>query len=428
MAPNGLDSSETSARRPAAASKLLRLLLPVAVLVLGWIGFAILSIEPEQAKQPPAEPRPLKTKVLELKARDYPTVIRTQGTIRPHDEVGLTAQVPGRILQIGPGFEDGAFFSLGDVLVELDATDYATAVVVAEAQLARAIAAHAQEEIRAKQARLNWEDLGYEEEPSDLVLRLPQLREAKANVDAATAQVERAKRDLERTKVRAPFDGRVRQRLVGVGQSVGSGTALGTVFATDFAEVRLPITARDMALLDLPETPAESPVDVELRDALNPGNETVWRAKIVRTEGALDQNTLELFAIARIDDPFGRQSGHPPLRIGQPVLGSVPGRVLTNVIAVPRVAVRQLDRIFLVNQRELTLHGRTIFPIWSNEEHLVIRDPAIPDGSFLATTHLVYAPDGAKVEIIPDITDTNLTTTTPAKATSNAQDGSKNKS
>jgi len=159
---------------------------------------------------------------------------------------------------------------------------------------------------------------------------------AKANVDSATALLEQVKRNLERTKVRAPFDGRVRQRTVGLGQSVGTGTALGTVFAIDFAEVRLPIAARDMAFLTLPEGPEDPPIDVKLRDALN-HDETAWTAKIIRTEGALDENSLDLFAIARGRNGSGRKAisthrshlgdhfcGFAPIASGSIPPGSIP--------------------------------------------------------------------------------------------------------
>jgi multidrug efflux pump subunit AcrA (membrane-fusion protein) len=201
--------------------------------------------------------------------------------------------------------------------------------------------------------------------------------------------------------LRAPFDGRVRRRTVGLGQSVGPGTPLGTVFAIEYAEVRLPIAARDMAFQTLPEGREDPPVDVQLQDALN-HDETVWTAKIIRTEGTLDENSLELFAIARVSDPFGRKSERPPLRIGQPVVATIPGRVLKDVIVLPRVGVRQIDRIILLDPNELTITSRHIEAIWSDEEHVVVRDPTIADGSLLATTHLIYAQDGSKVEILPD--------------------------
>lgn len=391
---------------------LIRTLPALGILAAGLIGYWILGAEPEEEKAPPQEPRAIKTTVKVLHPQDYPTIIQSQGIIRPHSEVTLTAEVSGKIINLRPGFEDGAFFSEGEVLLELDPSDFETALAAAEAEVARASAAYAQEQARAKQAKLNWEDLGYDEEPNDLVLRLPQLREAEANVKAAEAQLEQAKRNLERTKVRAPFDGRVRQRLVGLGQSVGGSTALGTVFSIEFAEVRLPIARRDLPFLDLPEGPEDPPLRVELKDALNEKNEAVWEGDIVRTEGALDENSLELFAIARVLDPFRRRSDQPPLRIGQPVVGAIAGRVLKNVYVLPRVAVRQMDQIYLVDRKDLTLAQRTIEPIWSDEENVVIRAPHIKPGSLLATSYLNYTPDEAKVEIIPqsNAPDTNAVT------------------
>ncbi len=385
--------------------KVVRVLLPLGMLAIGWIGFSILSVEPEKTKIPEGKKRGIKTRVVELQVQDFTTTIRTRGIVRPHNEVTLTPQVAGKISRILPGFEDGTFFKEGDTLLELDPQDYESAVIVAQAQLARADAAHKLEQTRAKQAKLNWDDLGLDEEPNDLVLRLPQLREAKAIVDSATAQLEQAKRNLERTKVRALFNGRVRHRSVGLGQSAGPGTPLGTVFAIDFAEVRLPIASRDIKFLSLPEGPEDPPIEVELYDSLN-HNDTVWKAKIIRTEGTLDQASLELFAIARVIDPFGRKSGHPPLRIGQPVAASISGHVLEKVIVVPREGVQQLDRILLVDPADLTISSRNIEPIWSDEKNVVIRDTTIPDGTLLAVTRIHYAPIGSKVEIMEDPVET----------------------
>ena len=392
-------------------AKLVRLSIPFGIVFVAVLIYAVLAREPEETKRPPAPPRAIKTRVAELERQDYQTVIRTQGVVRPHNEVTLTARVSGRIVKILPEFEDGAFFKKGDVLLELDEADFQANLIGAEAGLARAKTVFAQEETRAKQARLNWEDLGYDEEPNELVLRLPQLREAEANVRAAEAQLERARTDFERSKVRAPYSGRVRQRIVGLGQTIGGSTALGTIFAVDYAEVRLPIAGRDMAFLSLPESPDDPPVEVELKDALNEENDNRWRAQIVRTEGALDQNSLELFAIARIRDPFGRQSEHAPLRVGQPVLGYIPGEVLEDVHAIPRVAVRKLENIYLVDKKDLTLSQLTIVPIFSDEDHLIVRDPAITPDKYLAMTYLIYAPEGAKAEILPEVDEAPLAET-----------------
>lgn len=396
-------TTESASVQGGLGAKLVRLSLPVGILVVSLVVYGFLAREPEEKKRPQAPPRAIKTRVAELEIQDYNTFIQTQGRVRAHNEVTLTAQVAGRIQRIMPNFEDGAFFEKGDVLLELDEIDFQSAVIGAQANLARAQTVFAQEQTRAKQARLNWEDLGYEDEPNELVLRLPQLREAEANVKSAQAQLKRAQLDLERSKVRAPYDGRVRQRVVGLGQTIGGSTPLGTIFGVDIAEVRLPIAGDEMAFLSLPEGPDDPPLEVSLRDALNEANETVWEAKIVRTEGTLDENSLELFAIARIEDPYGRKTGHPPLRIGQPVIGMVPGRVLKDVHAIPRVAVRKLENIFLVDKNDLTLSQHTIIPIFSDEDYLIVRDPAITSDKLLAMTYLIYAPEGAKAEILPEV-------------------------
>ncbi len=395
-------------------SLIVRLSLPVAVLALGVIGYLILSVEPEETKKAKGKPRPIKTQVVELVAQDYETKIVTQGNVRPHDQITLNSEVTGKIVRISANFEDGAFFKAGEILVELDTADFEAALANAEAQVARTTSAYALEKAESDQARLNWEKLSpnLNEDPDPLVLRIPQLKQAEANVKSANAQLSRAQRDLERTQIRAPFDGRVRQRAVGLGQAIRTNSSLGTIFASDYAEVRLPINGEDLPLLILPERVGDPPVEVVLRDTLNPANETVWRAQIIRTEGTLDASSLELFAIAKIDDPFGIVSEKPPLRIGQPVTASISGKVLKNVMVLPRVGVKRLDQIHIVDPKDLTLHNLTIEAVWADEHNVLVRDPHIPDGSLLSITKLYYAPEGAKVEILPDIDPEALSKTT----------------
>ena len=416
--------AETPAAKPTGnnpLAKLLRLALPLALLGIGVGAYMYLSVEPEKEKAPPAEKRAIRTKAAELRVEDYQVVINTNGIVQAHNEVGLSAEVNGQIMKISPSFEVGAYFNKGDVLVELDDRDYRTALAVADAQL---LGAEAAVELATETYDRN-KNLYSKNGVSEAVLKQAFAAQAQANaqLDTATAQVERAQRDLERTKIVAPFDGRVRVRNVGVGQLVGGGTPLGIVFAVDFAEVRLPISGKELSYLKLPEQATDEPVAVELRDAINKDSKNIWTAKIVRTEGTLDTNSLELFAIARIDDPFGRTSGMPPLRIGQPVTAAVEGTVMKDVVAVPRIAVRQLDQVYFIDKDKLTLLGKTLDPIWTDEEHLIIRDPDVKDGQWLATTRIVYAPDGATVEIIEDIPDVELT----ASAEKNT-DASKTKS
>lgn len=381
---------------------LLRIAFPLCVLLIGGAAFWKLAQPQEKAKTPPSEAKPIRTRVASLHREDYTVVVKTNGIVQPHNEVALSAEVPGLVVRVSPTFEVGAYFSEGDVLVELDDRDYVTAVAVAEATK---LSAEAALQLASETHDRNL-DLYEKKGVSEALLKqtFAEKTQASAQLDTAVAQLERAQRDLARTRIVAPFDGRVRQKDVGVGQSVGGGTPLGIVFAVDYAEVRLPIASRERAFLELPESPGDPPVEVELRDAIAADSHTLWHGKILRTEGTLDADSLELFAIARIDDPFGRRSGEPPLRIGQPVIASISGKTLDSVVAIPRPAVRQLDQIYFINDNRLL--NAKVEPVWTDEDHLIISDPSIRDGQLIATTRIVYAPDGAKVEIIPEIEET----------------------
>ena len=383
----------------------VRVAIPIGILSAGGYAYWVLSVEPEESKSAPPAEQIIRTRVTRLRAGEYTVVVKTNGIVQPHNPVTLSAEVSGQITTVSPTFEVGAYFSKGDVLVELDTRDYQTALTVAKArheiaESARQLAASNHRRI----AELSNKNVTSESALDEAAATLAQ---ATAEVDTSAAQIEQAQRDLERTKIRATFNGRVQTKLAGVGHRVAPGEALGDVFAVDFAEVRLPLASRELRFLDLPEVNGDLPVDVELRDAIDETSDVVWKATIVRTEGALDQDSLELFAIARVDDPFGLHSNHPVLRIGQPVVATIRGERLTNVVAMPRRAVRQLDQVFLVDEDELTLKTMTIQPVWSDEEHVIVRDPQIHDGAMLATTQLVYAPEGAEVEIIPDAETTD---------------------
>jgi RND family efflux transporter MFP subunit len=398
------DSDTTEGSEPAISSTSLaaRVLLPVIFLVVGGAGYVWLSKKPPALAEPRPKPKALEVQVTELKRVDYQIRVPTQGTIQAHSEVSFTAQVAGRVDTIHPEFEAGAFFEKGDVLLELDPVDFEEALVNAKTQVAQAKFNLVQEQVRAKQARLNWEDLGYKEEPTDLVLRIPHVELAKHKLVLAETQKISAERSLKRAKVRAPFDGRVLSRSVGIGQTIGGSAPLGVIFATDYSEVRLPVSTRFLVDISLPEDVTDPPLEVILRDGLAEASELEWKAQILRTEGALDKSTLELFAVARVEDPFGVDSKKVPLRVGQPVTAEIPGRVLKDVFVIPRDAITGLNRIRLVDPETLTLGAATVTQLWADDDQLVFRDLEIEDDTLLVLTRLVYAPDGGKVVIEED--------------------------
>jgi len=158
-------------------------------------------------------------------------IISSQGTVKPRTETALVAEVSGKIVSVSPDFVAGGFFHEGDVLLQIDPSDYRAGLKRAEAALASRHAKLADETARSEQALKDWRNMGKQGQPSDLGLRKPQMADARANVSAAEADVEKARRDLERTQITVPYDGLVRQKAVDIGQYVTPGTRLGITFA-----------------------------------------------------------------------------------------------------------------------------------------------------------------------------------------------------
>jgi RND family efflux transporter MFP subunit len=169
-------------------------------------------------------------------------------------------------------------------------------------------------------------------------------------VASARAQLEQARVNLERTTVEAPFDGRVREKQADVGQSVTPGTPLGRVFASDYAEVRLPVPVAELAYLDVDLTGAMEDGPETLLAADLAGERRTWPARIVRTAGAVDADTRMLALVARVDRPYGEKPGEKPgeakhavaapLPMGLFVEATIAGRRAEGVIVLPRSALR----------------------------------------------------------------------------------------
>lgn len=310
----------------------------------------------QNAERKPETEKAILVDTIEAEVVSLNFTVNSQGTVRPRTETSLVAEVSGKIVSVAPEFVAGGFFHQGEVLLQIDPSDYETGLKRAEAALASRRAKLADETARSKQALKDWKNMGKQGEPSDLGLRKPQLADAKANVSAAEADVQKARRDLERTRITVPYDGLVRQKAVDIGQYVTPGTRLGVTFAVDTAEVRLPLTNNDLNYLDLPsETEVKSkdksfpPVTLSVE---NGGGSSQWQARIIRTEGVVDETSRVIYAVAQVVDPYGvlGQSHQQELKIGTFVNAEIQGLPAENVVVLPRYVLRADHTVLIANQ------------------------------------------------------------------------------
>jgi RND family efflux transporter MFP subunit len=383
--------------------RLLKLSLPFLILGGGIACFMYLHATKPVAERRAAPEPVVKVETQTLEPEVYTVRIHTQGTVRARTESTLLPEVSGRILEVSPNFREGGFFDTGDLLLKIDPSDYQTAVIRAKASLAEARVRLAEEEAQASQAERDWDRLGSEETPPDLVLRGPQLALARANVAAAEANLAEAERNLARTEIRAPYEGRVLNKHVDVGQVVSQGTLLADVYAVDYAEIRLPLTTEEFAMLDLPEgvrggVPVDGRAPVTLKARFGP-REIEWKGKVIRAEGAVDTRSRQLYVIAQVDDPYGLDQPEP-LKVGLFVEAEIEGMDLEDVYVVPRVALREAAYVLSLTE-DNRIRRVAVDPIWSSEETIVFREPSLSPGSRISLTQMALAIDGMQVQPIP---------------------------
>ena len=373
-------------------------------IVASIIAFTVVVIMLLNAFKPEAQKREIpetvvRVDVIKAGASSYPITVSANGTVEAETRGNLVAQIRGEIVSMSENFKTGGAFEKGETLIQIDPRDYRAALSQALATLSQADAAYRQEQANAKQATEDWKRLGNTNEAPDLVQRKPQLAAAKATLDSAKAAHETAKLNLSRTEITAPYSGRIIRRDAVLGQYVGVGTPIAEVFSTGGVEVRLPISQDEFAQLGLDRLAGDSVDDNDFAVVLSStigGNEHRWNAKITRTDSTFDISTRQIDIIAEVIDPFGKQSGQPPLRIGQFVSASIKGRTVENVFVIPNKSIREGSYSYLV--RNGLLEKQIVTILWQDDQNTLI-SKGITEGDLVVTTSLNSTLAGARVKL-----------------------------
>lgn len=390
----------------AAARRLrLRWLLPILVLAAGGLGATLIVLTKPVVETTAPEILPPLVRAATVEARPIQLRVHAQGTVAPRTETDLVAEVAGRVVWISPALVAGGFFEEGEPLLRLETDDYEVALERASAQLARtrSVAELAKRTVDRQRKLFDQgvlSDAALDDFGNKYEVAAAALRDARAGL-------RQAKLDLERTVIRSPYDGRVHSVDVDVGQYVTRGFEIATVYAVDYAEVRLPIPDEDLAHLGLGvdfalDEATNSGAAVTLTAALG-GRTVSWPATLVRSEGELDARTRMVSVVARVDDPYGRKTeiGHTPLPVGLFVAAEIEGKRLEDVIVLPRSALRGFDKVLVVDA-ENRLRFRDVQVLRRDREEVVIGS-GIEPGERVCLSPLDAVTDGMRVRVVPSV-------------------------
>ena len=381
-----------------------KIILPIFVMIVA-LAISYGFIKSKKKPQHRHHPTLITTvEVIPLEKTNFQVWVSSQGTVTPRTESTLIPEVSGKIMNISPFFREGAFFEAGQELLQIDSSNYQIAATVAQSKVAEMNLLLAEEQAKARQAERNWQRLGQDGKPSDLVLRKPQVLGAKAALASAEAELKQVRLDLQRTRIKAPYAGRILEQQVDIGQYVSPGTVLAKIYAVDYAEIRLPLSDEQLQFIDVPESyrgqqqKNQYMPEVILSTVMGIQHNQ-WQGRIVRAEGAYDTRSRRLSLVAQVDNPYAKtENDKPPLKVGQFVEAKIKGKLLQQVFVIPRSAIKDNSQLMIIDEQS-RLNLRQIEILWSDADHVVIKE-GLQEGEWLCITPVQYAVNDLKVHAL----------------------------
>lgn len=395
------ESSNPLKRKSNLRVKILFSIGVCALLLGGVYGAVKLMAKFRPVAQETERPKLIPTvRVLKARATNEVVELSTQGLVEAARHSMIASEVSGRVTKVADQFKVGERFDEGEWMVQLEDADFKAALVQAQATLAEAESALASEKARAMQAEREWKKLSGGQSASELVLRKPQVASAEARVKAAAGGVEKARRDLERTRIVAPFAGRVRSKKTDLGAYLTPGAPVAELSSVGRHEVRLPISLGDLSFLPKGAT------DVSLFFESG-GKKTTWAAEIVRTEGEVERSSRSIYLVAE-----AVESGESDLlQPGLFVKAKVRGVELKSVFRIPRSAFLDADRLIVIDDQNLVRHRKV--NIIRADGDLLLVSSGLEDGDQICLTMLTSPVEGMEVRVLPDSTDSAVSTDLP---------------
>lgn len=395
-------SSLSLARFKAAWQQHPKFFWPLAVLTGAIVLSFLLVVNRPQLQPKERAVSYTAVRVITVDPKSIVLEVQSQGTVQPRTESELIPEVSGRIIWMSPSLVSGGYFEQGALLLKIEQADYKSTLDKNHAAVTRA-------EVEFETASSEYKrTLKLEKQKLASQSQFDQAqrtyRVAEANLQDAIISRQQAERDLDRTLIKAPFAGRIRAENVDLGQFVSRGSTIATIYATDYAEVRLPIANSQLAFLDLPigfrgQLKPEQESEVTLRGDYS-GSPIYWPAKLVRTEAEIDAKSRMFYAVARAK-VHTWDGKNPPLIVGLFVKATIQGRTAENIVVLPRVAMRDNNHVLIVDDED-RLRFRQV-ELLRIERNSVLVSAGLSAGERVCISPLQVAVEGMKVKPIGSV-------------------------
>jgi len=381
--------------------KIIKAVVPVLIIILGVVIMMLIVSGHSVPERSDKIDRGVLVRTLTAEKKRVRVDVEGSGAVISASEVSVVPQVSGRVVYTAPEMKAGGFLKKSDVLFRIESVDYELAHERALSVKAKAEFDLEEMETRAAIARSEWERIneGNNVTPNPLVLFQPQLKNARAALASASAQVGQTMLDLERTVVTAPFDARVRSEEVETGQYVRAGNIAAVLAGIDKAEVPVPLTLNDIQWIDIPG-PGKTKGSSAVVKMIVGKNVYAWEGHVVRSAGEVDPATRMMKVIIEVEDPYGVLKGGSGRMLvpGTFVDVTIKGRGFSGVTVVPRNVLHDNSSVWIMDSDGL-LRIRNI-EILRKERENVLVSSGLNDGDRVVLTNISGAADGMMLRTI----------------------------
>lgn len=375
---------------------MIKYLKPLLIIGAATLIAFVLYILGQVSPLPVEEPAPLDVNVQILIPIDYEVKIKSTGTTTPITQTILTSEVGGEVIYRSKKFSEGSSIIIGEILAKIDDTDLQLQYKNALLQLASAEVQFAVQQAEAEIAQEAWKQVG-EGAAQDLTAKKPQLKQAKAALEVAKAQVQSAEKKLNKTEITAPYTGRIKDINIDLGSTILPGQPVGSMYTSNEIEVTLSIKDSDLRFLDIPMDGRKLNPDQKslvVIKSLYKGEMQEWSGNLERVDGVIDPMTRMIKLIANFKNNFIEDT-KPILPIGLFVEAEVSGKRLIDVFMIPNTALTPNDELLVVNQ-DNTLEIRKVKIITKMKDHIIVKKE-IKAGERVVVSKLSIATNGMLV-------------------------------
>jgi RND family efflux transporter MFP subunit len=388
----------------------LSLTIPVCItaFALGVYVYQIKNRPKAERRKPPRQARLVNVETIHKTT--CPISVSAMGLVVPAREITITPEVTGVITSIDPVVLPGGIIQKGQILFEIDSRDYHAIVKQRQSDVEKAelnLKLESGNQTIAQQEYKMLEEI-IEEQDKELVLRMPHLEETQAALEAAKAMLDKARLDVQRCTIKAPFNAIIKNKYTDLGARVSASNPLVSLIGIDEYWLEAVVSVDQLQWIDIPKDNGQKGSAAKIYNISVWGDSQYREGQVIRLLGQLEIKGRMAKLLIAIQDPLclRRNDMNLPLLIDSYVQAEIQGRQLTDVFPIQREYIRNGNQVWIMNENN-KLEIRPVEIVFGSKDTVYIRN-GFQEGDKVVTTDLSTPVEGMPLRTDHETPETDI--------------------